>query len=161
MCVRIDPETHPEAFRSYVNTLSAQGGFGIAAFTENDVNVSPMDYSSQITAVHELAHALGVHHVGIGTLGCPANDMNAQACYGAIHRASDGSYYGDRQYVNGNGMLLSRSQASPWIHRIARHTGTAPNNWTAHLLQYPSAVPRAVDVQSLPTSAYVESVLAS
>ncbi|MFO1351643.1 MAG: hypothetical protein U1F68_13630 [Gammaproteobacteria bacterium] len=135
-------------YRSYFNRSNRTGRLSDRDILGNN--------DGQIVALHEIAHALGIDHIGIHNNSC-RNNMNypnGDDCYGIG---------AERQYINGVGLLLNRSHAEPWRRRITRHTNTNQSQWSAYLLQPGPAGSNGPDrprpVSELPLSAYVDGVL--
>jgi hypothetical protein len=84
----------------------------------------------QRTIIHEVGHALDLPHIGVmaGIGACPADNTNADDCYGVTDA--------HRQDVMGFGHRLSTHDALPWRRRIAQHTGTGDTAWAPFLIRH-------------------------
>jgi hypothetical protein len=95
----------------------------------------------QITACHEVGHALGLDHIGkvlkVGS--CKMGHCKTADEYG--DNPSVGT--GVTEDVMGFGMRLSTTDAVPWRKRIALHTRTRAKDWKAdYKQQYYNLGPR-------------------
>jgi hypothetical protein len=123
---RDDPKTHPNA--------------------RQDLQGKWHTVKNYSTIVHEIGHALGLPHIGVtirdplcqlavlaektpATAGSmPAifkGGVNADVCYGSP------DFPKRWQNVMGGGSTFEESNAAPWARRLALHTGTKPQDWTA------------------------------
>lgn len=70
--------------------------------------------------VHEVGHLLGLGHVDIGKVHCPATDTNTSACYGIADA--------DKYSVMGQGMQLRAGHADPWVSAIKEFVKLEPTS---------------------------------
>jgi len=99
--VRLDPNK-ANSFRSHSMVITSED-------LKNDITGATKGRGliTQITALHEIGHLLGLNHVAVGKPGCPTSWTDAPACYGV-------SDY-DKLSVMGQGMLLRpEHDAYPW-----------------------------------------------
>lgn len=108
------------------------------------------------TIAHEIGHALGLPHIG-ETHAAPQCKMamftdklfseafKESASYPAIYRggANSSACYGSAgakhlgANVMGFGLQFDKSNASPWLERVALHTGTEADAWEVVLKKKP------------------------
>jgi len=86
-------------------------------FTDSEGNKIP---TVNNTLAHEVGHLMGLSH--------PVCNGDELRCYG------DGGQPWQIRNIMGAGDIVNRSNATPWLERIARHTGVPESQWTVHTL---------------------------
>ncbi|MBV6432209.1 MAG: hypothetical protein IANPNBLG_02345 [Bryobacteraceae bacterium] len=76
--------------------------------------------SRNITLAHEVGHILGLDH--------PVCSGSERRCYG------EGGEPWQILNVMGAGGLVNKTNVTPWLERIERHTGVPAAEWTVHTL---------------------------
>jgi hypothetical protein len=76
--------------------------------------------TKNLTLAHEVGHILGLDH--------PVCSGIESKCYG------DGGEAWQIRNVMGAGSEVNRTNATPWLERIAHHTGVPMDEWTVHTL---------------------------
>jgi hypothetical protein len=134
----------PSTFRSNDRLYKSSDTAGQTNHWQDDHNVAHDTHQS--TIAHEIGHALGLPHIG-QTSGDPLCQLaiiadaqsqvdptftvpalylggsNSNPCYGTLAPVSDGTN------IMGFGSSFDKSNAQPWVDRIALHTGTAAAAW--------------------------------
>jgi hypothetical protein len=76
--------------------------------------------TKNLTLAHEVGHILGLDHSVCSGI--------ESKCYG------DGGEAWQIRNVMGAGSEVNRTNATPWLERIAHHTGVPTDDWTVHTL---------------------------